>query len=226
MKLTGPRTINSSDMNQKKDLDDQYNEGLCEGPVSKKLKTGTGVETECSFPKRDASASRKSGARPCEEEKMIKKNPAASERIVFPLDLNDGKVDDDEMVDNNPRPLGDDKNKRRSLGMVPNLELALGEEKTTPTMTTTTTTTTRAVLPFMSGTSSIEEHRSSSSHKPQDRMVNQEDDAASLSLSLSLSSKEKEQEQQNQRSVSGWDRKKQNVNSPMFLFRDFPDKSS
>ncbi|VVA96265.1 unnamed protein product [Arabis nemorensis] len=210
-------SVNASVMNQKMDLDDQYNEGLCEGPVNKMLKTGTRVETECSIPRRDASASRKYGTHPCEEEEMIKKNPT---RIVFPLDLNDGKVDDDEMVDDNPIPLGNDNNKRRSLSMVPSLELALGEEKTTPTMTTTTTT--GVVLPFMAGTSSIEEHRSStSSEKPQDRMVNQEDEAASLSLSLSFSSKENV----NQRSVSGWDRKKQNVNTPMFLFRDFPDKS-
>lgn len=229
--LTWPRTVNSSDMNLKMDLDDLNKEGLCEGPVNKKLKTVTVVETECSIFRRDTSgnesASRKSGAAPYEEEKIIKKNPDATERIVYPLDLNDGKEDDNEMVDNNPRPLGNDNNKWRSLGMVPNLELALGEEKATPTMTTTTST--GVVLPFMAGTTaSIEEHTSNSRHKPQDERVNQEDDAASLSLSLSFSSLEKEQQQQqqNRRSVSGWEHKKQNVNTPLFLFGGLPDKSS
>lgn len=206
-------------MNLKMNLDD---------PMHKKLKT---VETECSIFRRDTSgnesATRKSDAAPYEEEKISKKNPDATERIVFPLDLNDGKEDDNEMVDSTFRPLGNDNNKRRLLGMVPNLELALGEEKATPTMNTTSTT--GVVLPFMAGTTtSIEEHRSSSSHKPRDEMVNQEDDAASLSLSLTFSSLEKQQqEEQNQkRSVSGWEDKKQNVNTPMFLFRGFPDKSS
>ncbi|KAG2318283.1 hypothetical protein Bca52824_021405 [Brassica carinata] len=146
---------------------------------------------------------------------MIKKNPHPTERVVFPLDLNDGKEDDDEMVDNNPRALGNDKNKPRTLGMVPNLELALGEDETT---------TTGVVLPFMAGPSATEKHRSSNSQKPE------EDDAASLSLSLSFSSLEKEQQrqrqQQNQRQVSGYEHKKQNVNTPMFLFRNFPDRSS
>lgn len=233
--LTGPRTVNFSDMNQKVDLDDLNKETLCEGPLNKKLKTVTGVKTGCSFFMRDTSgnesASRKSCAGPCEEEKeIIKKSPDATEWIAFPLDLNDGKEEDVEMVDNNPRALGNDNNKRRSLYMVPNLELDIGEEKTT----LTTTTTTGVVLPFMAGTTSIEEHRSSSSHKPQDTMMNQEGDAASLSLSLSFSSLEKERQQQqqqelqqNQRSVSRWEyKKKQNVNTPMFLFRDFPEKSS
>lgn len=211
--ISGIRAVNFSEMNQKVGLDD---ERLCEGPVNKKLKTGTGVETECSISRRDTSASRYSGAGPGEEKK----------RIVFPLDLNEGKDDDDEMVDNNPRPQGNDNSTRRSLGMVPNLDLALGEEKTRPTMTTTT----GVVLPFMGGTSSTEEHRSSRSQKPQDGIMNQDDDAASLSLSLSFSSLEKgqqqQQKQQNERSLSGWEGKKQNVNTPLFLFRDFPDKSS
>uniref|UniRef100_A0A1J3DZ53 Lysine-specific demethylase 5B n=1 Tax=Noccaea caerulescens TaxID=107243 RepID=A0A1J3DZ53_NOCCA len=210
-KTSGIRAVNFSEMNQEVGLDD---ERLCEGPVNKKLKTGTGIETECSISRRDTSASRYSGAG---EEKK---------RIVFPLDLNEGKDDDDEMVDNNPRPQGNDNNTRRSLGMVPNLDLALGEEKTRPTMTTTT----GVVLPLMGGTSSTEEHRSSRSQKPQDRIMNQDDDAASLSLSLSFSSLEKgqqqQQKQQNERSLSGWEGKKQNVNTPLFLFRDFPDKSS
>ncbi|KAF3529313.1 hypothetical protein DY000_02044011 [Brassica cretica] len=195
-KISGPRRVNSSDMNQKVDMDDLNSEGLCEGPANKKLKTGTGVETKCNIFRRDAT-----------------------ERIVFPLDLNDGKEDDTEMVDDNPRALGNDGNIQRSLGMVPNLELALGEDETT--------TTTGVVLPFMTGPSATEKHRSSNSQKAE------EDNAASLSLSLSFSSLEKEQQQQqqqrqqqNQRRVSGWEQKKQNVNTPMFLFRDFPDKSS
>ncbi|CAA7038526.1 unnamed protein product [Microthlaspi erraticum] len=212
-KTSGTRTENFSKMNQKVGLDDLDNERLCEGPVKKKLKTGTGVETECSISNKDTSASRYSGAGSCEEKK----------RIVFPLDLNDGKEDDDEMEDNIPNPQGNDNNKRTSLGMVPNLDLALGEEKTRPTMTATT----GVVLPFMGGAGSTEEHRSSSSQRPQDRMVNEEDDAASLSLSLSFSSLDKEQkQQQSERSVSGWEGKKQNVNTPLSLFRDFPDKSS
>ncbi|CAN6926970.1 unnamed protein product [Brassica oleracea] len=193
-KISGPPRVNSSDMNQKVDMDDLNGVGLCEEPANKKLKTGTGVETKCNIFRRDAT-----------------------ERIVFPLDLNDGKEDDTEMVDDNPRALGNDGNKQRSLGMVPNLELALGEDETT--------TTTGVVLPFMTGPSATEKHRSSNSQKAE------EDNAASLSLSLSFSSLKKEQQQQhrqqqNQRRVSGWEQKKQNVNTPMFLFRDFPDKSS
>ncbi|CAN8260603.1 unnamed protein product [Cochlearia groenlandica] len=141
-KITGAKRVNSSDMNRKVDMGDLSDEGLCEGPVNKKLKTGTGVETVCSISRM--------------KEHMIKKNPNATERFVFPLDLNDGKEDDDEMVDN----------ERRSVVMVPNLKLALGEENTTTTG---------------AGTSSIEEHRSGKSHKPQ------EEDAASMSLSLSFS---------------------------------------
>ncbi|XP_023641528.1 uncharacterized protein LOC17892999 isoform X2 [Capsella rubella] len=192
------------------DLDDLNKGRLCDGPSNKKLKTVTGVETGCSFFRRDTfgneSASRKSCAGPCEEKKkIIKKNPDATERIEFPLDLNDGKEDDDEVIDNNPRALGNDNNKRR------------GVEKTTPNMTPVT----RVVLPFMAGTTSIEERRSSSSQKPQDKMVNREDDAASLSLSLPFSSIEKErkqqqqlQQQQQERSVSRWEhKKKQNVNT-------------
>ncbi|XP_010463720.1 PREDICTED: uncharacterized protein LOC104744372 isoform X1 [Camelina sativa] len=205
-KTSGPRTVNSSDMNQKVDLDDLNKERLCDGPLNKKLKTVTGVETGCSIFRRDTFgnefASRKSCAGPCEEEKkIINKNPDATERIVFPLVLND----DDEMIDSNPRALGSDNNNK-------------WRKKTTPSMTTMT----GVVLPSVAGTTSIEEHRSSSSQKPQDKMVNQEGDAASLSLSLSLSSIEKErqqqqqQQQQNQRSVSRWEhRKKQNVNTPM-----------
>ncbi|CAH8331816.1 unnamed protein product [Eruca vesicaria subsp. sativa] len=204
----GPRRVNSSDMNQKVNMDDLNGVELCEGPANKKLKTSTGVETECNIFRRDTSG----GPRPREEENVIKKNTDATERIVFPLDLNDGKEDDVEMVENNPRAQGNDKNKRRSLGMVPNLELGLGEDETT--------TTTGIVLPFMAGPSATEKHRSSSSQKPQ------EDNAVSLSLSLSFSSLEKEQQQQNQRRVSGWEYKKQNVNTPMFLFRNFPDRSS
>ncbi|CAN7075891.1 unnamed protein product [Brassica oleracea var. botrytis] len=193
-KISGTRRVNSSGMNQKVDMDDLNGVGLCEEPANKKLKTGTGVETKCNIFRRDAT-----------------------ERIVFPLDLNDGKEDDTEMVDDNPGALGNDGNKQRSLGMVPNLELALGEDETT--------TTTGVVLPFMTGPSATERHRSSNSQKAE------EDNAASLSLSLSFSSLEKEQQQQqrqqqNQRRVSGWEQKKQNVNTPMFLFRDFPDKSS
>uniref|UniRef100_M4DY10 Zinc finger PHD-type domain-containing protein n=1 Tax=Brassica campestris TaxID=3711 RepID=M4DY10_BRACM len=211
-KISGPRRVNSSDVNHNVDMDDLNSEGLCEGPANKKLKTGTGVETECNIFRRDTS-----GPRPREEENVIKKNPVATERIVFPLDLNDGKEEDTVMVDNNPRALGDDKNKQRPLGMVPNLELALGEDETT--------TTTGVLLPFMAGPSASEKHRSSNSQKAE------EENAASLSLSLSFSSLEKEQQQQqrqqqNQRRVSGWEQKKQNVNTPMFLFRDFPDKSS
>ncbi|CDY53750.1 BnaAnng12780D [Brassica napus] len=196
-KISGPRRVNSSDVNHNVDMDDLNSEGLCEGPANKKLKTGTGVETECNIFRRDTSV--------------------ATERIVFPLDLNDGKEEDTVMVDNNPRALGDDKNKQRPLGMVPNLELALGEDETT--------TTTGVLLPFMAGPSASEKHRSSNSQKAE------EENAASLSLSLSFSSLEKEQQQQqrqqqNQRRVSGWEQKKQNVNTPMFLFRDFPDKSS
>ncbi|KAJ0244584.1 Uncharacterized protein HA466_0191990 [Hirschfeldia incana] len=212
-KISGPRRVNSSDMNQKMDMDDLNGVGLCEGPANKKLKTDTGVETEFSIFRRDTCAS--SGPR--EEETMIKKNPDATERIVFPLDLNDGKEDDDEMVDINPRALDNDRNKQKSLGMVPNLALALGEDETTATA--------GGVLPFMTGPSATEKHRSSNSHKAE------EENAASLSLSLSFSSLDKEQQkqqrqQQNQRQVSGWEHKKQNVNTPMFLFRNFPDKSS
>lgn len=210
--LTGPRRVNSSDVNQNVNMDDLTGVGLCEGPANKKLKTGTGVETKCNIFRRDTP-----GPHPREEETMIKKTPDAAERIVFPLDLNDGKEDDDEMVDDNPRALGNDSSKQRSLGMVPNLELALGEDETT--------TTTGSVLPFMARPSATEKHRSSSSQKAE------EDSAASLSLSLSFSPLEKEQQQQqrqqqNQRQVSGWEHKKQNVNTPMFLFRNFPDKSS
>lgn len=211
-KISGPRRVNSSDVNQNVNMDDLTGVGLCEGPANKKLKTGTGVETKCNIFRRDTP-----GPHPREEETMIKKTPDAAERIVFPLDLNDGKEDDDEMVDDNPRALGNDSSKQRSLGMVPNLELALGEDETT--------TTTGSVLPFMARPSATEKHRSSSSQKAE------EDSAASLSLSLSFSPLEKEQQQQqrqqqNQRQVSGWEHKKQNVNTPMFLFRNFPDKSS
>ncbi|KAF8096890.1 hypothetical protein N665_0299s0050 [Sinapis alba] len=206
-KISGPRRVNLSDMNQEVEMDDLNSEG----PAHKKLKTGTGVETECSIFRRDTSASRKCPG-PCEET-MIKKNPDAIERIVFPLDFNDGKGGDDEVVDNNPRTLGNEKNKRRRLGMVQKLELALSEDETT--------TTTGVVLPFMAGPNATEKHRSSGCQKPQ------EDNEASLSLSLSFSSLEKEQQkqQQNRKRVSGWEQKKQNVNTPMFLFRNSPDKS-
>ncbi|XP_010502787.1 PREDICTED: uncharacterized protein LOC104779880 isoform X2 [Camelina sativa] len=109
-KTSGPRTVNSSDLKQKVDLDNLNKERLCDGPLNKKLKTVTGVESGCSIFRRDTFgnefASRKSCAGPCEEEKkIIKKNPDATERIVFPLELNDGKEDDDEMTDNIPEHL-------------------------------------------------------------------------------------------------------------------------
>ncbi|KAG2318282.1 hypothetical protein Bca52824_021404 [Brassica carinata] len=61
-KISGPRRVNSSDM--RVEMDSMNSEGLCEGPANKKLKTGTGVETECNIFRRDTSASRKSGPLP------------------------------------------------------------------------------------------------------------------------------------------------------------------
>lgn len=106
LELIGFRRVNLFDVNYNVDMDDLNSEGLCEGLVNKKLKIGIGVEIECNIFRRDIF-----GFRFREEENLIKKNLVVMERIVFFLDLNDGKEEDIVMVDNNLRVLGDDKNK-------------------------------------------------------------------------------------------------------------------
>lgn len=126
---------------------------------------------------------------------MMKKSPKG----VFPLDLN-MEGEDMELVDD-LIPFGnnndtDEDNNRRLVGTVPDLELPFGGEETTQEDTT-------RLLPFLAGKNNSGEQSSRSMNKAKEK--EEEDDSASLSLSLSFPGEEKK-----------------NVNTPFFLFRDFP----
>lgn len=158
--LTRPTAENSSDMNQKVDLN---NDGLCEGSANKKLKT----ENESSSVSRDTSGN---------DSGIMKKSP----EVVFPLDLNVERedielVDDLIPLDNN----NNNSNKRRLSGTVPNLELALGAEETTQG--------TMGLLPFLTERNNSSEQSSHSMNKGKQKDEEDDDVAASASLSLSLS---------------------------------------
>ncbi|CAN7005622.1 hypothetical protein BRARA_C00734 [Brassica rapa] len=126
---------------------------------------------------------------------VMKKSPKG----VFPLDLN-VEGEDMELVDD-LIPFGnnngnDEDNNRRLGGTVPDLELPFGGEETTQEDTT-------RLLPFLAGKNNSGEQSSRSMNKAKEK--EEEDDSASLSLSLSFPGEEKK-----------------NVNTPFFLFRDFP----
>ncbi|XP_013628541.1 PREDICTED: uncharacterized protein LOC106334743 isoform X1 [Brassica oleracea var. oleracea] len=123
---------------------------------------------------------------------MMKKSPKG----VFPLDLNMEGEDIDDLIPFGNNNDTDEDNNRRLVGTVPDLGLPFGGEETTQEDTT-------RLLPFLAGKNNSGEQSSRSMNKAKEK--EEEDDSASLSLSLSFPGEEKK-----------------NVNTPFFLFRDFP----
>ncbi|XP_010525303.1 PREDICTED: uncharacterized protein LOC104803125 [Tarenaya hassleriana] len=228
--LTEPAMDDSSGVDEKVWLNDSNSGSICEGSANKKLKidprgenerlciSGNSSHNDSASRKHDVgpSSSTEMGDHRSREEKIIEKDPDAAERIVFPLDLNDGK-EDIEMEDNPIIPMSG--NRQMHDGLVPNLELALGADETT-----TATTGNVGVLPFLSG--KVNEY-GSQLPPPRDQMISREkheEEAASLVLSLAFPFPEEQQSQGPPVSSSEEERQK-NVNAPpLFLFRDFSDK--
>ncbi|KAJ0243653.1 PHD-type domain-containing protein [Hirschfeldia incana] len=175
--------------NQKVELS---NEGLSEGSPNKKLKT----ENERSSSVSQDTYGNDSG--------MMKKSP----KVVFPLDLNAEREEEDEDMElvDDLIPLGNNnsnnnKQSGRLMGTVPDLELALGGEYTMQEEDT------MGLLPFLDRRSNNSGEQSSSHSKGKEK---EEDDDMAVSASLSLSL-----------SFPGEERKNADK-TPLFLFRDLP----
>ncbi|CAF2344744.1 unnamed protein product [Brassica napus] len=174
--------------NQKVELS---NECLSEGSPNKKLKTEN--ESSSSSFSQDPFGN---------DSGMMKKSP----KVVFPLDLNAEREEEDMELVDDLIPLGNNNNKQsgRLIGTVPDLELALGGEETRQEEEGT-----MGLLPFLAGRSNSGGEQSSSHHSSKGKEKEEDEDmdvSASLSLSLSLTGEER----------------KNADKTPLFLFRDLP----
>ncbi|KAF8102952.1 hypothetical protein N665_0189s0006 [Sinapis alba] len=161
-------------VNQKVEL---VNEAISEGSPNKK-------------PKRENESS--------SMEEIMKKSP----KVVFPVDLNVEREEEDmELVDDLIPLANNNKESGRLVGTVPNLELALGGEETSQEEETM-----MGLLPFLAGRSNTGEQSSS---KGKEKEEEEEEDDVSASLSLSLS-------------FPGEEKKNADKKTPLFLFRDLP----
>ncbi|KAL0887765.1 hypothetical protein Bca101_011748 [Brassica carinata] len=168
------------------------NEGLSEGSPNKKLKT----ENERSSCVSQDTFGNDSGM-------IMEKSP----KVVFPLDLNAEREEEDMEVVDDLIPLGNNNNNNKNesgrlIGTVPDLELALGGEETRQEEEETL-----GLLPFLAGRSKCGEQ---SSHNSKGKEKEEEDDDMAVSASLSLSL-----------SFPGEERKNADK-TPLFLFRDLP----